>query len=205
MLTEPGTAGVGGQAQVLSPVELLSLVTNRTSAFVLDVTLDKFDGGHYGLGEKLTVSGTSEKAGYLYLYYLDGEGRLAVMMFPAPGADNRIPARTRFEFPAAGTGAWRTFGAPGTHRIKAVVTSIPLIMSGLLPVDEGSTGPRTFHLPPSQRAMFQEVLGKHRKSLPIAADELGGISPEQFVGEFAQDEVAFYVGPAAAAEEGQTP
>jgi len=193
-----------GQSYVLSPTELLSLVTNRTSSFVLDVTVDKFDGGHYAPGEKLTISGAAAKAGYLYLFYLDSRGQLAVM-FPYGEIDNLVPAQQRFELPAGGSTTWRTLGDPGTHRVKAVVTSMPLIISGLMPAADEAHQPRELLLPPSQRTMFQMILGKHRKSQPIGDEELGGASPPQFLGEFAQDEVAFYVGPASQAEDRPVP
>ena len=174
------------------------------SSFLLDVTVDKFDGGHYAPGEKLTISGTAAKAGYLYLFYLDSHARLAVM-FPHGGIDNRIPAQQRFELPAGGGDMWRTLGNPGTHRVKAVVASMPLIISGLMPAADGAAQPREFFLPPSQRAMFQMILGKHQKGQPIGGEEFGGASPEQFLGEFAQDEVAFYVGPISPVEGGRGP
>jgi hypothetical protein len=192
------------QPYVLSPVELLSLVTNQTSSFALDVTVDKFDGGHYAAGEKLTIRGTSAKAGYLYLFYLDSNARLTVM-FPYGGIDNRIPAQQRFELPAVGSNTWRTSSVPGTHRVKAVVTRMPLIISGLRPADASAIGPREFLLPPSQLSMFQMTLGKHQQGQAIGGEELGGASPEQFVGEFAQDEVAFYVGSVSPVDDGHVP
>jgi hypothetical protein len=166
--------------------------------------VDKFDGGHYTPGEKLSISGTAGKAGYLYLFYLDSDARLAVL-FPHGGIDNRIPAQQRFQLPAAEGPVWRTFGAPGTHRVKAVVTKMPLIISGLMSNDDEAAQPREFLLPPSQRSMFQTILGKHQKNLPIGDQELGGASPAEFLGEFAQDEVAFYVGPNSPAEDGSMP
>jgi hypothetical protein len=56
----------------LSPLELLALVTNKTSSFDFDVTVDKFDGGMYVQGETISVNGVSKKAGYLSL--LSGRG-----------------------------------------------------------------------------------------------------------------------------------
>jgi hypothetical protein len=194
------TAASADQAYVLSPIELLGLVTNQTSSFVLDVTVDKFDGGYYTPGEKFSISGTAAKAGYLYLFYLDSDARLAVI-FPYSGIDNQIPSQRRFELPAPGGHVWRTFDTSGTHRVKAVVTSMPLIISGLVSTAGGAAQPREFLLPPSQQSMFQTILGKHQKNLPIGDQELGSASPQQFLGEFAQDEVAFYVGPNSAADD----
>ncbi|MCU0877898.1 MAG: DUF4384 domain-containing protein [Pirellulaceae bacterium] len=201
-LPTPTAEADASEPYVLSPVELLSLVTNRTSAFTLDVTVDKFDGGHYTPDERLTISGTSEKAGYLYLFYLNSEGGMAVL-FPYGGIDNQIAAQERFALPAGG--AWRAFGAPGTHRIKGVVTSMPLIISGLMPPAEEAAQPRDFQIPPSQRKMFHKILGKHHKNEPIGGEEFGDASPGHFLGEYAQDEVAFYVGPLPPEENGRRP
>jgi hypothetical protein len=185
----------------------LSLVTNRRSLFTLDATVNKFDGGQYAPGEVFSIKYTSAKAGYLYLLYLDSQGNLSVL-FPPPGVDNRISGQRRFQLPAPGAGyVFRTQGASGTHRIKAVATSMPLVFSGLM-----STAPTTsdtpgraiqvqkFHIPPSQKTMFKSVLGRYQRHQPIGAEELGGASPQGFLGQFGQDEVAFYVGPPASSE-----
>jgi hypothetical protein len=180
---------------VLSPVELLSLVTNQTSSFALDVTVDKFDGGKYEPGEPFVIQGTSAKAGFLYLFYLDSEGHVAVL-FPRPGSDNRIPAQQPFQVP--GPDGFRTWKAPGTHRVKAIVSQRPCLFSSLLPAPPGSgeqERAQRFHLPPSQETMFQDVLRRYQRHEPIRSEELGGVPPQRILGKFAQDEVAFYVGP----------
>jgi hypothetical protein len=185
-------------------VELLSLVTDRKSSFTLDITVNKFDGGQYAPGEQYEVSCTSERAAYLYLLYLDSQGELAVL-FPPPGVDNRIPAQHRLRLPAPDAPVvFRTFDSPGTHRIKAVATSMPLVFSGLLPGGETpgrATGVGEFRLPPSHRSMFEDILGRYQRAEPIDAEELGSVSPHEFLGEFGQDEVAFYVGPPSSGEE----
>jgi hypothetical protein len=113
------------------------------------------------------------------------------------GVDNRVSPQQQIELPAGGTATWRTASVAGTHRIKAVVTKMPLIFSGLASTDGQANEPRVFRLPPSQQAQYQEILGKHQKGQLFSKDALGGVSAEQFLGEFAQDEVAFYVGPDA--------
>lgn len=195
-LLTPAAANVD-QPYVLSPVELLSMVTNRTSSFPLDVTIDKFDGGRYTPGEPFSIRGTTAQPGYLYLFYLDTAGQLSVL-FPGGGVDNRISPQQRIELPADGAAPWRTASVAGTHRVKAVVTKMPLIMSGLESTEGPANQPRAFRLPPSQQAQYQEILGKHQKGQPFSKDVWGGVSAEQFLGEFSQDEVAFYVGPDAA-------
>jgi hypothetical protein len=183
------------QATVLSPVELLSLVTNQTSSFTVDVTVDKYDGGKYQPGEPFLIRGTSAEAGFLYLFYLDGQGNLAVL-FPRAGSDNRIPAQHPFQVP--GSDGFRTWDVPGTHRVKAVVLRKPCQFSSLLPSAGGDGQERRgqrFHLPPSQATMFHDVLGRYQRHQPIRGEELGGVSPREILGDFGQDEVAFYVGP----------
>ena len=206
----PSTGGVHplpGQPYVLSPVELLSLIVNKKSQFTLDVTVNKFDGGQYAPDEVFSIKYTSAKAGYLYLLYLDSQGQLSVL-YPPPRVDNRISGRGRFQLPDSNAGyVFRTHGALGTHRIKAVVTTMPLVFSGLAPTAPSTTGPlgpavqvQRFHLPPSQTKMLKSVLGRYQRSEPIGEEELGGASPQVFLGQFGQDEVAFYVGPSASSE-----
>ncbi len=197
----PGTVPPPSQPSqpcLLSPVELLRVVTNRTSQFTLDITVDKFDGGQYAAGEVFTVKGASAKAAYLYLFYIDSRGELTVL-FPPPTVDNRIPEQRRFQLPGSGASyVFRTFDSPGTHRIKAVATSGPLAFSSLAPATEvpGQTVQvQKFHLPPSQKTMFQEFLTRDPRRQPVRGEELGGGAPQEFLGEFGQDEVAFYVGP----------
>jgi len=170
-------------------------VTNETSSFTLDVTVDKFDGGKYEPGEPFVIRGTSAKAGFLYLFYLDSEGHVAVL-FPRRDSDNRVPARQPFQVP--GPEGFRTWNAPGTHRVKAIVSQRPCLFSSLSPSsggDERQPGAQRFHLPPSQEAMFHDVLRRYGRHEPIRSPELGGVPPQQILGKFAQDEVAFYVGP----------
>lgn len=117
---------------VLTPVELAALVANRTSAFNVDVTTDRFDGGSYRPGEPLAVHVQSQRAGYLYLFHLDKNGNLS-LLFPNSGRPVRIAADTPADIPS-GTDDF-TFVAgdsPGLHRIKAVVTIRPIMMSGLV-------------------------------------------------------------------------
>jgi hypothetical protein len=82
---------------------------------------------------------------------------------------------------------------------------MPLIISGLMPPAEEAAQPRDFQIPPSQRKMFHKILGKHHKNEPIGGEEFGDASPGHFLGEYAQDEVAFYVGPLPPEENGRRP
>ena len=117
---------------VLTPVELAALVANRTSAFALDVTVDRFDGATYQAGEPIAVRVNSEQAGYLYLFYLDNQGQLA-LLYPPPGHPGRIDAGTPTNLPGANDAfAFRVGNSPGLHCIKAVVTARPILLGGLV-------------------------------------------------------------------------
>jgi hypothetical protein len=117
---------------VLTPVELAALVANRTSAFGFDVTVDRFDGGIYRAGDPITVHVRSTEAGYLYLFYLDNQGKL-LLLYPHGGQPMRIAADTPTDIPGPKARfAFRAGSTPGTHRIKAVVTSRPVLFSGLV-------------------------------------------------------------------------
>ena len=197
---------LAGQPQpyLLSPVELLGLVANKTSHFSLDVTVNKFDGGKYAPGEPFTIKGRSARAGFLYVLYLDSQGELAVL-FPRPGESNQIPAQHGFRLPQAEAGyEFHAADAYGIHRIKAITTSVPLMFSRLSPgraiAEQPVARPLGFTLSPSQRTLFKSVLGRYMSDQPIASDELGSASPHQVLGDFGQDEVAIYVGPAGPSE-----
>jgi hypothetical protein len=198
-VTPPGSA-VGAMPYVLSPQELLQVVINQTSQFTVDVTVDKFDGGQYDVGETFMVSGTSARAAYLYLLYLDSQGRV-IVLFPRAGEANQIPAQVRFQLPRTSAGyTFQTMGPVGVHRIKAVATERPLLFShlSLVPAAAGATEmrPFVFHLPPSQTAKFKSVLERHTRGQPVEAEVLAGASPRQYLGDFGQDDVALYVNPA---------
>ncbi len=119
--------------------------------------------------------------------------------FPA-GDNNLVTAQRRFHLPANGAGyEFHTLDSPGVHRIKAVVTSMPLYFSGSLTTRSVAPGhaaqPYRFELPPSQSAMVRRVVERHLRNHKITKKELAGLSPHEFLGEFGQDEVAIYVGP----------
>jgi hypothetical protein len=200
----PGTMHTSPTSQpyFLSPMELLRLVINKTSYFPVDATVDRFDGGHYVIGEPFTVSGSIGRDGYLYLLYLNGQGQLSVL-FPRPGESNAVSANERFSLPAAGV-AYRfpTAGPPGTHRVKAIVTTRPLLFGSVSMWQQGRLPPgvqsRTLRLPPTQKAKFKSVLTRYGSGRAPLAEDYHGASPRAYLGDFGQDEVAFYVGPANA-------
>ena len=112
------------------PDELVQLIADQTSDFMLDVTVDRFDGGRYKLGEKIVVSGKSAKSGYLYLIGVSPTGSLTVL-YPQKGDDNKIKAGKEFTVP--GSQAKYSFSIAsqtGLYRVKAFVTDKPLVLAG---------------------------------------------------------------------------
>ncbi len=231
---------------LLSPIELVALVTNKTSSFGLDVTVDRFDGAHYHPGETFSIRGSSEQAGYLYLLHIDSVGDLT-LLYPLAGQDNRVAAEKPFQLPAdADRFAYRVTPPPGMNRVKAVVTSRPLALTGLLAVartgapiqqspvqqspvqlsavqqspmpvqrelqEPGPAGqvrpgmqaeslPRqSFRWHPSQRRQIRQLLLGYQQRARLEPGQLAADDPLELLGEFSQDEVAFYVEPEPAPE-----
>ena len=180
----------------ISPVQLVGLIENRTSTFNFDITVDKFDGGRYVVGEPFRVTGVSDQDGFLYLLYLDSQGNLSLL---CPPVENLITvkARQRFEM-----GPYTTSGIPGTHRIKGLVTKQPLMLTGLMGGGEAGLqgqGKQQFQFPPAQQEQFQQMLQQYQQSQQSqSTGKPQGqvqIDPAGLVGPFGQDEVAIYVGP----------
>ena len=183
---------------VLSPLEMLAAIAERTSSFGLDVSVDRFDGGRYAVGDTLTLAGSSERPGYLYLFYIDSQGGLSVLC-PRPDEDFRVSAGRRFVFPPPQTGALRLHGPFGVHRIKAVVVDRPIGLTGLIwpadAVDKSLDMPvGRFHWNPTLTSQVRELL---QHSQELSKDLLDGTDVRNRVQAFAQDEVKFYVGPPA--------
>ncbi|MGE0756409.1 MAG: DUF4384 domain-containing protein [Pirellulaceae bacterium] len=131
--TTPQAPSPGAPVFALSPLELVSIITDKTSSFGLDATVDRFDGGAYQEGDEIRIRLASGSAGYLYLLHVSSQGNLT-LLFPQPGQDNRVSANQSVEIPAAKDKFVVRAAQPfGTSRIKAVVTSRPLSLTGLLP------------------------------------------------------------------------
>ncbi|HPP54462.1 MAG TPA: DUF4384 domain-containing protein, partial [Thermoguttaceae bacterium] len=186
---------------VLSPSELVALVGQRTSSFGLDITIDRFDGAHYDPGETFSIRGVSAQAGYLYLLHLDSQGQLT-LLYPLPGQDNRIQAQTPFTIPGPGDRfAFRALPPAGLNRIKAIVTSRPLVLTGLQPppppAQRGGSSPpdwprQTFRWHPTQRQQLQVYLDHYHRHRQLP-EPFRSVDPRSLLGPFAQDEVTFYV------------
>ena len=176
---------------LLSPIELVALIADKRSSFHFDVTVDRFDGGHYQPGETFTVRGSSEKAGYLYLLHIDSRAELS-LLYPLPGQDNRIPARESFELPRkADRFAFRVTPPPGINRIKALVTSRPLVLTGLQSTapaaqQQAAAGPaqqQTAPAPQHQAAtplQHQATASTQKRPTP-ASQQQGAASAQQSV------------------------
>jgi len=175
---------------LVSPMEAMSLLASETSAFGLDVSVDRFDGGHYQAGETLRVNGVSEQAGFLVLLQVDPAHEVR-LLYPRNGENNwvatgSIETLVQEKF-AAGN-------VPGVHRIKALVTQRPLLLTGLTMEESDRRQPFRFHT--TQRSQIASVLSNYQQQSPIDMKKLGTPSPQKLIGDFSQDSVAYYVLPA---------
>ena len=238
--TSPSTPPTPGGEPItnvfaLSPLELVALIAEQTSAFALDATVDRFDGGEYKVGDGIQVRVSSEQAGYLYLLHVDSKGTVA-LLFPQSGEDNRIAAKQSRSIPGPDDKYVIRAALPlGTARIKAVVTSRPLVLSGLLPEElvaatqsaptqqrqankpaaakkqdekaqnnrkaDEQVRPRqvalfqSFRWHPTQRRQIQRLMQQYQRNQQLKPEQSGQVDLQAILGSFAQDEVAYYVGP----------
>lgn len=195
-----------GDAVVVSPMELVAMITGKTSSFLLDVTVEGFDGATYRMGDTFTVRCASQRRGYLYLIYLNKDGG-ASLLFPQAGQDNRVPANRSITVPRPKTElVFGVDGPAGIARVKALVTTRPLVLSGRTPAGQGPSQHRSgtqqkvvqptgFRWNPTQKRQIQALLEQYQKTGKVAPDNLAGIDLKRLLGPFAQDEVVFYVEP----------
>jgi hypothetical protein len=210
------SAGEDAQAPVrrtvISPLELVALIARKTSDFGLDVTVDRFDGGLYEVDDALTVRVTSQRAGYLYLLHITSEGTVS-LLYPQPGDDNHIVANQEVFVPGKEQKTTLRVGRPfGTARIKAIVSAHPLGLTGLMPLAQQQAAPaqspaaenpstegvvqlQGFRWHPTQRSLIRDLLLHYQQHEQLTPEQYGRIDPHQVLGPFAQDEVAYYVGP----------
>ena len=190
-----------GQAVILSPSELVELITNRTSSFVIDATVDKFDGGHYQIGDTLTVRVASEKAGYLHLLQIDSTGDLA-LLYPQPGDDNKIPTQQQITVPSADAHyIFQTAAPAGVDRIIAVVTTRPLALTGVMSSvpapgkPRQAATPQPFRWHPTQQQQLRRALLAHVRQDQQSVEAKSPMSAElrTLLGNFSHDETVFVV------------
>jgi hypothetical protein len=162
---EVAAVKIGGASPsaFLSPWELLLTTANRKSAFDFDITVDRFDGGRYRVGDKISFNGAAAKSGYLYLFLIapDAEPKL---IYPLPGQDNRVPVKKNFTLGDNADVVFRLQGPVGPYRLRAIVTEHPVMIS----------------------------MSNSRKTSAIRIESTNGAKPEA-IGAFAQDEVLFHV------------
>jgi hypothetical protein len=201
----PGVAGPAPATAVVSPTELLTLLTHKAdkhSAFSFDITVDKFDGGKYAAGEPFWIQGTSKKAGYLYLFHTDLQGNLEYL-FPMPGQDNRVPANSKFTIGKADAVKFACKEPVGAHYVRGLITTRPLAAPPLAEANPGARGQgQGLYLNPTLAEYLRGVVqGVQGQKLPAAGVEKEtGVNLKDLPFEFAQDEVGFYVGAAPAQE-----
>ena len=99
-------------------MELVALIAEKRSSFHFDATVDRFDGAIYRHGEGFLVRCSSQRAGYLYLFYIDVDGEPG-LLYPRAGDDPRIAANEVVNVPGGG-GAFPVTGSPGIARITAI-------------------------------------------------------------------------------------
>ena len=189
---------------VVSPTELVALIADKTSSFGLDATVDRFDGGSYNIGERFFVRLSSQRAGYLYLIQVDPAG-LPSILFPTRGEDNRIDANQLVAIPSDNPElGFPVPGRQGLTRVKAVVTSRPVIFSGALTLQRQKQAAVAradqtavpfplgqFRWHPTQRRQVQRLLSQPPSQL--LEELMATADPASILGAFAQDQVTFYI------------
>ena len=201
----PGPAPPVEINNILGPIELVSLIGNKTSHFSLDFAVDKFDSGKYNVGEEIRVAGRANKPGYLYLFDVGPGGDLK-LVFPAPGQQNFVEADKEFVVPRDGTPSWFIAENPGEHHLKGVIVAAPLALTGFHTQGQGKLkakskvkpkidggkdryeqGAQKMRVPPTTKArVTKKIRGYYSKSAEY-------VPPEKLGKAFAQDDCVFYV------------
>ena len=116
--TKPGTVTVA----TVTADELAALVEGKASDWGFDISVDKFDGSDYQVGEGIAVDGKSDEAGYLYLIAIDPDGN-RTLLYPTDNADNRIEANEQFYVPSAESNRkFHLTGPFGDYHILGIVS-----------------------------------------------------------------------------------
>ena len=127
------------------------------------------------------------------------------LLYPLPGQDNRIAANKTFTFPRPTDAFVFKVGGPfGLHKIKALLTTRPLMIAGLEPIQvqtkplPGQVQVQTgvgFRLPQTQKQQLQSIVTQHlqNKITPAQVQQIASGKPANILGEFAQDECPYVV------------
>lgn len=182
--------------------QLFVLINGQKSDFNFDIFASKHMGGKYIEGEKLILEGVSDRPGYLYVFGVNPDGKIA-LLYPQAGDDNHIVAKGQFMLPSSKSRYEWELGAPfGTHRIKAIVTEKPIAFTGMpvattVPAMDFS-GVEKVLLKLSEleiRTTPSEVASAQKRSKG-AAGNISAISSslQEILGYYAQDEIVIHVG-----------
>lgn len=188
---------------LLSPGELVDVVLNKTSSFLLDIFTNKGDGGRYQSGEPIRVSFKSREDGYLYLFDIGPEGDLR-LVFPAAGEPNRIRGGKQYDFPFDPKQVRFVAEEQGQHDLKAIVTSRPVLLTGFSQLPQQQTSqqsggvkpPKPPQVEPRRLVVNPSCHTRVRRRL-FGFFRKGDLDEEQKVpeklGPFAQDVCAYFV------------
>ena len=178
-------------AQILTPIEMVSLISNKTSHFGLDIFVDQNDGGRYPAGAPIRVSAESDREGYLYIFDIGPKGDIQ-LVFPRPGEPHFIPANTLVDLPGRGEEPWFRAETPGEHHLRGVVTTTPLTLTGFHTTKSKKKKgkyPRNvqkMHIPPSvHKRVSKHLNGFYSKNVEM--------KPPEKIKAFAQDDCLFFV------------
>lgn len=179
-------------------MQIVATVANRTSQFDLDLRASEFGKVQYAVGERLQLAGTCGQDGYLYLLHINPLGELALLYPRRASEDNRVAANVAFQFPQAG--GFEITGPLGNHIVKAIVTRQPLMLTGLnyeMPPQPGDRNwqARSLRLCSTQTRVVKSLLQDYVQGKSVNGRDVVGEFASALP-EFAQDEVAYYVGPA---------
>jgi hypothetical protein len=109
---------------MLSPQELLDLVTNRTSHFKLDAFVVGGDGAKFDAGKPIQISAVSGEKGHLYVFDIGPEGDLS-LVFPLRGENNVVEKGKQFDVPPR-----LLASGHGQHDLKSIVLPKPIALTG---------------------------------------------------------------------------
>ncbi|MCA9123422.1 MAG: DUF4384 domain-containing protein [Planctomycetaceae bacterium] len=188
----------------ISPLQLVGAIANQSSHFGFDARLLQFGQVRYKQGDRTAITGSSERAGYLYALHIDPTGELT-LLYPPPGEDNTIAAQEEFRIPAAGQDSYLIRGPGGSHRIKVLVTERPLILTGLdrrnvnnaerdRSQPAGDLLEHGFRFFPTQERQIKAMLRDYVSGkTTLGGEEFDVAEVSRTLPHFAQDEIVIYV------------
>jgi hypothetical protein len=131
----------------------------------------------YEIGEVVQIKVTSEQAGYLYLFSVDGAGKITCLFPNQYQKKNEIQANTEVTVPAPEEKGFRLRAAPpaGKEMIKAVVTKQP---SEEMRLEDFTRAPAT-RVPANKFVrLVVEAMGGDPNKVPDNPPEAQGTKPQ---------------------------